>query len=210
MHANLDAFFDASSQWQAEFVLLRELVLSCGLDETLKWGKPCYSLDGRNVVLLHGFKQYCALLFFKGALLKDTQKMLIQQTENVQAARQMRFTSVADIRRQRAVLKAYLVEAMALEKAGRKVVMKMAEAFERPPELAQALAQASALKTAFEALTPGRQRAYILHIAAAKQEKTRWSRVERCTPAILADKGLNEKARARAQAPLPVRPSDLS
>jgi uncharacterized protein YdeI (YjbR/CyaY-like superfamily) len=192
MHSEVDAFVDHSSQWQAEFAVLRELVLSCGLDETLKWGKPCYTLDGRNVVLLHGFKDYCAMLFFKGALLQDEQRILIQQTENVQAARQMRFTSVADIRRQRAVLKAYVVEAMALEKAGRKVVMKKAEAFERPPELAQALAHAPALKTAFEALTPGRQRAYILHIAAAKQAKTRWSRVERCTPAILAGKGPNE------------------
>ena len=192
MHANLDAFFDASSQWQAEFALLRELVLSCGLDETLKWGKPCYSLDGRNAVLLHGFKQYCALLFFKGALLKDSQKMLVQQTANVQAARQIRFTSVGEIRKHRAALKAYVLEAIALEQSGQRVVRKKTEAFERPTELMQALADSPPLAAAFQALTPGRQRAYLLHFSAAKQPKTRVSRIEKCTPSILAGKGLND------------------
>ncbi|WP_372657884.1 YdeI family protein [Hydrogenophaga sp.] len=181
-----------TQRWQQEFALLRELVLSCGLDETLKWGKPCYTLEGRNVVLLHGFKEYCALLFFKGALLKDGQNILVRQTENVQAARQVRFTSAADIRRQRAVLKAYVAEVIALEKSGQQVVMKKTQAFERPPELQQALAESPALRAAFEALTPGRQRGYMLHIAAAKQAKTRVSRIEKCAPRMLAGKGLND------------------
>jgi uncharacterized protein YdeI (YjbR/CyaY-like superfamily) len=187
-----DDFMARTQRWKPEFALLRELVLSCGLDEALKWGKPCYTLEGRNVVLLHGFKDYCAILFLKGALLNDEQNILVRQTDNVQAARQARFASTADILRQRAVLKAYVAEAIALEKSCQQVVMKTTEAFERPPELQQALAESPALLAAFEALTPGRQRGYILHIAAAKQAKTRVSRIEKCTPRMLAGKGLND------------------
>lgn len=192
MNSKVDAFVEQSSRWQAEFALLRELVLSCGLEESLKWGKPCYALEGKNVVLLHGFKAYCAVLFFKGALLKDEAGILVQQTENVQAARQARFTSVTEIKKLRAVLKAYVAEAITLEQSGAQVVMKKTEAFERPPELQQALAENSALAAAFDALTPGRLRGYILHFTAAKQAATRVSRIQKCAPKILAGKGLND------------------
>lgn len=180
--------------WQAELAALRELVLAAGLTETCKWGVPCYTLevDGKasNVVLIHSFKEYCALLFFKGALLKDAKGILIQQTDNVQAARQLRFTDVRNIVTLKTTIKSYLQEAMAVEKAGLKVSMKAVAEFAVPEEFQATLDASPALKTAFEALTPGRQRGYLLHFAAPKQSKTREARVEKCTPMILSGKGL--------------------
>lgn len=176
--------------WHAELAALRALVVEAGLTEECKWGVPCYTLEKGNVVILHSFKEYCALLFFKGALLKDAKGILIQQTENVQAARQLRFTDVRDIVAQKTTIKAYLQEAIAVEKAGLKVSMKPTTEFAMPEEFQAKLDKSPALKTAFEALTPGRQRAYLLHFAAAKQAKTREARVEKCMPLILSGKGL--------------------
>jgi uncharacterized protein YdeI (YjbR/CyaY-like superfamily) len=166
------------------------LVLDAGLTEECKWGVPCYTINGGNVVIIHSFKEYCALLFFKGALLKDAKGLLIQQTENVQAGRQLRFTDVRDIVKLKTTIKAYLQEAIAVEKAGLKVAMKPTAEFAMPDEFQAKLDESPALKTAFEALTPGRQRAYLLHFAAAKQAKTREARIEKCTPQILNGKGL--------------------
>jgi uncharacterized protein YdeI (YjbR/CyaY-like superfamily) len=176
--------------WAAELVALRGLVLEAGLTEECKWGVPCYTINGGNVVIIHSFKEYCALLFFKGALLKDAKSLLIQQTENVQAGRQLRFTDVRDIVKLKTTIKAYLQEAIAVEKAGLKVAMKPTAEFAMPEEFQAKLDESLALKTAFEALTPGRQRAYLLHFAAAKQAKTREARIEKCTPQILSGKGL--------------------
>ena len=176
--------------WAAELAALRALVLEAGLTEECKWGVPCYTFDKGNVVLIHSFKEYCALLFFKGALLKDTKGILIQQTENVQSARQLRFTDVRDIVKLKPTIKAYLQEAIAVEKAGLKVTMKPTAEFAKPAEFQAKLDASPALKTAFEALTPGRQRAYLLHFSAAKQTKTRESRIEKCMPLILSGKGL--------------------
>ncbi len=180
--------------WAAELAALRGLVLEAGLAEECKWGVPCYTFghDEKrgNVVLIHSFKEYCALLFFKGALLKDAKGILIQQTENVQAARQLRFTDVRDIVKLKTTIKAYLQEAIAVEKAGLKVTKKETAEFAMPEEFQAKLDVSPALKTAFEALTPGRQRAYLLHFAAAKQSKTREARIEKCTPQILSGKGL--------------------
>ena len=175
---------------------LRIIILDCGLTEELKWGVPCYTFPAAgnkksNIVLLHVFKEYCAILFFKGALLKDTNKMLIQQTENVQAARQVRFTNVREIVTMKAILKAYIYEAIEVEKAGLKVNLKKTTEYKIPEEFQKKLNKNSALKTAFHALTPGRQRAYILHFSAPKQSKTRESRVEKCMKHILNGKGLN-------------------
>ncbi|MEY4910787.1 MAG: hypothetical protein RL761_450 [Pseudomonadota bacterium] len=178
------------STWQAELAALRVLVLEAGLTEECKWGVPCYTGNGGNVVIIHSFKEYCALLFFKGALLKDAKGILIQQTENVQAARQLRFTDVREIVALKTTIKAYLQEAIAVEKAGLKVSMKATTEFAMPEEFQAKLSASPALKTAFEALTPGRQRAYLLHFAAAKQSKTREARIEKCTPQILNGKGL--------------------
>jgi uncharacterized protein YdeI (YjbR/CyaY-like superfamily) len=176
--------------WAAELAALRGLVLDAGLTEECKWGVPCYTINGGNVVIIHSFKEYCALLFFKGALLKDTKGLLIQQTENVQAGRQLRFTDVRDIVKLKTTIKTYLLEAIAVEKAGLKVAMKPTAEFAMPEEFQAKLDESLALKTAFEALTPGRQRAYLLHFAAAKQAKTREARIEKCTPQILSGKGL--------------------
>jgi uncharacterized protein YdeI (YjbR/CyaY-like superfamily) len=176
--------------WAAELAALRALVLAAGLTEACKWGVPCYTFEKGNVVLIHAFKDYCALLFFKGALLKDAKGILIQQTENVQSARQLRFTDVRDIVAMKATIKAYLQEAVAVEKAGLKVSMKPTAEFVMPEEFQAKLDTSPALKTAFEALTPGRQRGYLLHFAAAKQAKTRAARVEKCMPQILNGKGL--------------------
>jgi uncharacterized protein YdeI (YjbR/CyaY-like superfamily) len=176
--------------WAAELAALRGLVLEAGLTEECKWGVPCYTINGGNVVIIHSFKEYCALLFFKGALLKDAKGLLIQQTENVQAGRQLRFTDVRDIVKLKTTIKAYLQEAIAVEKAGLKVAMKPTAEFAMPDEFQAKLNESPALKTAFEALTPGRQRAYLLHFAAAKQAKTREARIEKCTPQILNGKGL--------------------
>lgn len=176
--------------WAAELAALRALVLEAGLTEECKWGVPCYTANGGNVVIIHSFKEYCGLLFFKGALLKDAKGILIQQTENVQGGRQLRFTDVREITKLKTTIKAYLQEAIAVEKAGLKVDMKATAEFTMPVEFLAKLDESPSLKTAFEALTPGRQRGYLLHFAAAKQSKTRETRIEKCTPQILAGKGL--------------------
>lgn len=178
--------------WEPEFAALRDIVSSCGLEETVKWGQPCFTLDGRNVVLIHGFKEYCALLFFKGAIMRDPKNILVRQTENVQAARQIRFSGIDDIKRLEKTLKAYVKDAMALEQSGAKVEMKKTAEFSFPEELERKMDQIPALRTAFEQLTPGRQRAYLLHFSSAKQSKTRESRIEKCAPRILDGKGLDD------------------
>ncbi len=189
---SVDFFFDKPSNWQNEYTLLRKLILSCGLTEELKWGCPCYTNNKRNIVLIHGFKEYCALLFFKGALLNDASGKLLQQTGNVQSARQIRFTNVSDIIELNAILKAYIYEAIAVEEAGLKVALKNTDAYHIPEEFQQKLSALPTLKVAFEALTPGRQRGYLLHFAAPKQASTRIARIEKCIPAIMDGKGLND------------------
>jgi uncharacterized protein YdeI (YjbR/CyaY-like superfamily) len=189
----VDFYFNKASKWQEQFAQLRAIILECGLSEELKWGEPCYTLNDRNIVLIHGFKDYCALLFFKGALLKDDHGVLVQQTENVQSARQMRFTDEQQIPDLAEIIKALIADAIAVEKAGLKVELKKTIEFPMPEEFQIQLDQNPALKAAFEALTPGRQRAYLLHFAAPKQAKTRASRVEKCTPMIIAGKGLNDE-----------------
>jgi uncharacterized protein YdeI (YjbR/CyaY-like superfamily) len=179
-------------RWSAEFAALRQLCLASGLNEELKWGQACYDLDGRNVVLIHGFKDYCALLFMKGALLKDPKGILIQQTKNVQAARQIRFASLADINKQKTSVKAYLREAIAVEKSGVKVEMKSAAQFDVPEEFLRPLDDDPKLAEAFHALTPGRQKGYLLHFAGAKQSATRAARVEKHVPRILKGLGLDD------------------
>lgn len=189
----VDAFLERAKSWQEEFAALRDIIAANGeLTEDLKWGQPCYTLDGRNVVLMHGFKEYCALLFFKGALMQDPKNLLIQQTENVQAARQIRFKSLADITTHKAALKSYIKDAIALEKSGAKVELKKTTEFSFPEELEQAMDNKPALRTAFEELTPGRQRAYLLHFSSAKQAKTRIARIEKSTQRILDGKGLDD------------------
>jgi uncharacterized protein YdeI (YjbR/CyaY-like superfamily) len=192
MNPKVDFFFNKAKTWQEEFEKLRMLVLDCGLTEELKWGVPCYTFEKRNIVLIHGFKEYCALLFFKGALLNDAEGILVQQTENVQAARQIRFTNVRQIVKMKPTLKAYIHEAIEVEKAGLKVNLKKTSEFKVPEEFQSQLDEIPALKTAFSALTPGRQRAYILHFSAAKQSKTREARVEKCVQQILNGKGLDD------------------
>jgi len=192
MQSKVDAFLSKAKAWQEEFTQLRAIILDCGLDEDFKWGQPCYTLDGGNVVLIHGFKEYCALLFFKGALLKDPKNILIQQTENVQAARQVRFASAEQIAKLDKVLKTYIRNAIELEKSGAKVEFKKTTEFSWPEEFERKVDDMPALRTAFEALTPGRQRAYLLHFSSAKQAKTRESRIEKCVPQILSGKGLDD------------------
>jgi uncharacterized protein YdeI (YjbR/CyaY-like superfamily) len=193
MNPKVDWFFTKAEKWQMEFEKLREIVLDCGLVEELKWGQPCYMFDKKNIVLIHGFKEYCALLFFKGALLKDPHGILIQQTENVQAARQIRFTSVREIVKLKAVLKAYIYEAVEVEEAGLKVNYKKTTDFKIPEEFQSKLDKSAALKKAFYSLTPGRQKAYIFHFSSAKQSKTREARVEKYTKQILKGKGLDDE-----------------
>ena len=188
----VDEFIRRASHWQAEFEKLRAIALDSGLAEALKWGQPCYTLDNRNVVLFHGFKEYCAYLFFKGALLKDPEGILIIQTENVQSSRQVRFTSLQEIVALEPVLIAYIHEAIEAEKAGLKVDLKPTAEFPMPEEFQKKLDENPALKTAFEALTPGRQRAYLLYFAAPKQSTTRQARIEKVVQSILAGKGLND------------------
>ena len=192
MNPKVDFYFKKAGKWQEELAYLRTIVLDCGLTEELKWGVPGYTLQQKNVVLIHDFKEYCALLFVKGALLKDPDNILIQQTENVQAARQIRFTNVQEIVALESVLKVYIQEAIAVEKAGLKVELKKPAEFAMAEEFQTKLTENPALKTAFEALTPGRQRAYLLHFSQPKQAKTREARVEKCTPQIFAGKGLND------------------
>ncbi len=188
----VDSYLKRNERWQAEMAALRALLLDCPLTEDLKWGVPCYTLDGKNVVLIHAFKDYCALLFHKGALMKDPDCILVQQTENVQSARQIRFTSLDEIHRMQNLIKSYVHEAIEVEKAGLKVVHKTVAEFAVPEEFERALAQDDSLKSAFEALTPGRQRAYLLHFSSAKQSATRESRFEKCRPKIMAGKGLDD------------------
>ncbi|MGO4791797.1 YdeI family protein [Paenibacillus sp. 2KB_20] len=191
-NSKIDPYFNKLKKWKEEFNLLREIVLDCGLTEDFKWMHPCYTLDNKNIVLIHGFKDYCALLFHKGALLKDPHGILIQQTVNVQAARQIRFTNVQEIDEMQLILKTYIVEAIEVEKAGLQVSFKKNTEYIIPEELESKFVEIQGLKTAFEALTPGRQRAYILHFSAPKQSKTRESRVEKYIPHILNGKGLND------------------
>lgn len=188
----VDAFMERAKAWRPEFERLRTILLSCDLDEDLKWGQPCYSSGGKNVVLMHGFNDYCALLFFKGALIKDPDGILVQQTENVQAARQIRFTGVGEIDRMDNLAKAYVQQAIEVEKSGAKVEFKKTADFAVPEEFQRRLDSDDALKAAFEALTPGRQKAYLLHFSGARQSATREARVEKCAPLILAGKGLND------------------
>lgn len=192
MNPAVDFFFNKTNKWQNEFAELRKIILECRLTEELKWGKPCYTLNDNNVVLIHGFKEYCALLFFKGALLKDPKKILIQQTENVQAARQIRFTDIKEIIKLKPAIKACIKEAIVIEKAGLKVNLKRTEEFSMPAEFKNRLDKNKSLKNAFEALTPGRQRGYLLHFSSAKQSATRESRIEKSVPLILKGKGLND------------------
>ena len=180
------------NRWSAEYAALRQLCLASGLNEELKWGQACYDLSGGNVVLIHGFKEYCALLFFKGALLKDPNGILIRQTQNVQAARQIRFCSLARIKKQRAAIRAYLREAIAVETSGAKVRLKSAAQFAVPAEFQRRMDDDPAVAKAFHALTPGRQKAYLLHFAGAKQSTTRAARVAKHAPRILKGLGLND------------------
>lgn len=192
MNPKVDWYFNKAGKWQEEIERLRTVVLECGLTEELKWGCPCYTFQKSNIVLIHIFKEYCAFLFFKGALLNDANGLLIQQTQNVQAARQIRFTGVREIVKLKPTLKAYIHEAIRVEKAGLKVQLKKTTEFNMPEEFRNKLDEFPALKTAFRALTPGRQRAYLLYFSAAKQSKTRQARVEKYVPQILNGKGLDD------------------
>ncbi|MGG4380696.1 YdeI/OmpD-associated family protein [Priestia megaterium] len=192
MNPKVDEFLSKAKKWKEEYETLRKIVLDCELTEDFKWMNPCYTFEKKNIVLIHGFKEYCALLFPKGSLLQDSQGILIQQTENVQGARQIRFTNVQEIVEKEAILKAYIYEAIEVEKAGLKVKAKKPEELIIPEELQHKFDEIPALKAAFTTLTPGRQRAYILYFSAAKQSKTRESRVEKCIPNILNGRGLND------------------
>lgn len=188
----VDFYFIKAKKWQEELERLRTIALDCGLNEELKWGVPCYTFQKSNIVLIHAFKDYCAFLFFKGALLKDSKKILIQQTEHVQAARQTRFSNLKDIVKQERTLKTYIYEAIEVEKAGLKVDFKKTTEFSVPEEFQSRLKKMPALKTAFYALTPGRQRGYLLYFSSAKQSKTREARIEKYIPQILTGKGLDD------------------
>jgi uncharacterized protein YdeI (YjbR/CyaY-like superfamily) len=192
MNRAVDALMESEERWREEYMLLRRIVLDCGLDEEVKWGVPCYTVNAKNVVLIHGFKQYCALLFFKGALLRDEAGILIRQSENVQAGRQVRFAGAKRIAELEFVLKAYIAEAVEVEKAGLQVEFKKTEAFPVAGEFERRMADMPALRTAFGTLTPGRQRAYLLYFASAKLPATRESRIDKSIPGILNGKGLND------------------
>jgi uncharacterized protein YdeI (YjbR/CyaY-like superfamily) len=191
MNPRVDFYF-SKGKWQKEIKKLRAIILNTGLNEELKWGCPCYTFGKNNIVLIHVFKEYCALLFFKGVLLKDTHGILIQQTENVQVARQIRFTNIQEIMMLEPTLKAYLYEAIEVEKAGLKPKLKKTSDFKMPSEFQRRLDKSNALKKAFAGLTPGRQRAYLFHFAQPKQSKTREARVEKCIKPILSGKGLDD------------------
>ncbi|WP_299251229.1 DUF1801 domain-containing protein [uncultured Cytophaga sp.] len=192
MNAKVDWFFNTDSQWQLAYAELREIVLSCKLEEELKWGCPCYTYEGNNIVLIHGFKNYCALLFMQGALIKDTKNILIQQTKNVQAARQIRFTSTSEVEQLKSTIKAYIKQAIALDKAGLKVELKETTEFEVCKEFEHTLNKMPNVKTAFYNLSPGRQRGYLLYFSSAKLADTRGSRIKKCIPEILKGKGLKD------------------
>lgn len=193
MNDKVDQFLDKASNWKQEMTLLREIILdNKDLTEDYKWMHPCYTLQGKNVVLIHGFKDYCALLFHKGALLKDPKGILIQQTENVQSARQIRFTGINQIKQQKAIIKDYIKEAVAIQRSGKKVTLKETKDFSFPEELAIKLKEDKDLHNAFYALTPGRQRAYLFYFGQAKQSQTRASRIEKYVPKILDGKGIDD------------------
>lgn len=192
MNPKVDWFFNKDTPWKKEYQALRKIILDCDLVEELKWGQPCYTFDKKNIVLIHGFNEYCALLFMKGALLKDPKKILIQQTAHVQSARQIRFTNVQQITKLAKAIKSYVYEAVKVEEAGLKVDFKKTSDFKIPQEFAKKLKSNRALKAAFEALTPGRQRGYLFYFSQAKQSKTREQRVEKYTPKILKGKGLDD------------------
>jgi uncharacterized protein YdeI (YjbR/CyaY-like superfamily) len=189
----VDRFLDRAKNWKEEMKLLRKICLDCGLTEDFKWMHPCYTFKGKNIVLIHGFKEYCALLFHKGALLKDEENILVQQTENVQAARQIRFASEKEITEIEPTIKTYIYEAIEVEKLGLEVKMKNTSDFNVAPEFQKVLNEMPELKEAFEALTPGRQRGYLLYFSSAKQSKTRVSRIKKCIPKIIDGLGLNDK-----------------
>ncbi|MGV7207726.1 YdeI/OmpD-associated family protein [Oxalobacteraceae bacterium A2-2] len=191
-HPTVSAWLAKANKWQDEYTRLRAIALSSGLTEDFKWGNPCYTLDGQNVVLIHGFKEYCAFLFFKGALMQDPKGILIQQTANVQSARQVRFTSAQQIDGLKKTLKAYIKDAIQVEQSGAKVEFKKTTEFTVPEEFQSRLDEDLALRDAFQALTPGRQRAYLLHFSSAKQSSTRVARIEKSIPMIFAGKGLND------------------
>lgn len=192
MNPEVDWFFTKKSKWQTAYAELRMLVLDCGLTETLKWGCPCYTNENNNILLIHGFKDYCALLFMQGALLKDPAGILVQQTQNVQAARQMRFADLQEIEKSQTTILAYIQEAIEIDKAGLKMELKKTSEFNMPEEFQLVLDEMPELKTAFEVLTPGRQRGYLLYFSAAKQSKTRTARIEKYLPQILDGKGLED------------------
>ena len=192
MNPKVDWFFDKATKWQKEYEKLRKIILDCGLSEELKWGCPCYTFENKNIILIHGFKEYCAVLFFKGALLNDTDGILIQQTENVQVTRQARFTNIREIVKMERILKAYIYEAIEVERVGLKVKLKKTSDFKIPEEFQSKLDKMPGLKTAFDKLTPGRQRSYIFHFSQPKQSKTRAARVEKYLKQILRGKGLDD------------------
>lgn len=192
MNSSVDWFFNKETKWRDSYNLLREIITPLGLTEELKWGCPCYTLNKNNVFLIHGFKDYCAILFMKGALLKDPKKLLIQQTENVQAARQIRFKSYDEVVKHKSIIKSYLKDAISVEKSGAKVELKKTNEFKMVEEFKNVLNEMSDVKSAFYALTPGRQRGYLLYFSAAKQSKTIEARIEKCIPKILDGKGLED------------------
>lgn len=192
MNPSVNWFFEKSTKWQDSYQILREILLSFDLKEELKWGCPCYTYENKNVVLIHGFKDYCALLFMKGSVMNDPNNILIQQTENVQAARQIRFKNIEEINSQKSNIKSYIKNAIEIEKSGVKVEMKKTTEYKIPEEFQTALNEMSELKTAFDKLTPGRQRAYLLYFSSAKQSKTRNERIEKYIPKILDGKGLED------------------
>ena len=192
MNPKVDFYFRKSGKWQEEIEKLRTIILNCQLTEELKWGVPCYTFENSNIVLIHEFKDYCALLFFKGVLLTDSNGILVQQTENVQSGRQIRFRNIREINELETVVRSYIFEAIEVEKSGLQVDFKKTTEFQIPDELHQKFEEYPALKTTFEALTPGRQRGYILHFSAPKQSKTRESRIEKYIPQIMNGKGLDD------------------
>jgi len=192
MNPKVDWYFTKTKKWQEEIIKLRTIVLDCGLTEELKWGCPCYTFEGNNIVLIHTFKEYCALLFFKGVLLKDDNGILVQQTKNVQSARQVRFSDIREIIDMKAILKAYIHEAIEVEKAGLKVEFKKTTEFTMPLEFQNKLNKIPALKTSFYALTPGRQRGYLLYFSSARQSGTREARIQKYMQHILKGKGLDD------------------
>ncbi|PJZ25556.1 hypothetical protein CH352_17320 [Leptospira hartskeerlii] len=192
MNPKVDFFFNKAKQWKEEYEALRKIALASGLTEELKWGQPCYTSQNNNIVLIHGFKEYCAFLFFKGALLKDPKGILIQQTKNVQSARQIRFTNIKEIDRLKTSLKSYIKNAIEVEKSGQKVNFKKTKEFDMPEEFLSKLEESPNLRSAFDSLTPGRQRGYLLHFSSAKQSKTREARIEKYIPHILKGKGLDD------------------